>query len=171
MSSSRPFIWLEDEPVSCRQSRRQISAWIDGELPQAAAEAVATHVQRCPDCAVHAQELRRIADALSTWDAPPLPDSLAERIRRAAEDLPAPAIQLRTWRRHHWMGRVAAVLLVGVGFAAGMLAAPSRASALQPIDTSPAVASIDAYDILAEGTLTDMMLRTLEDPAIEEGLL
>jgi len=157
--------------MDCKHTRKQVSAWLDGELPEAIAETVAQHVQRCPACAAYAEELRCMAAILDTWDAPPVPKSLAERIRRAAQDHPAPIVQLRTWRRHHWMGRVAATLLVAVGLAAGMLTAPSAAPALRPADTLPTVASIDAYDVLAEDTLTDMMMQTLDDPAVEGGLL
>ncbi len=157
--------------MDCKHTRKRASAWLDGELPEATAEAVDRHVRGCAACAAHVQELRRMAEVLDTWDAPPVPKSLAERIRRAAQDHPVPIVQLRTWRRHHWMGRIAATLLVAVGLAAGMLTAPSAAPAQRPDGARPTVAFVDAYDVLAEGMLTDMMMQTLEDPAIEGSLL
>ena len=157
--------------MDCKHTQKQVSGWMDGELPEAVAETVAQHVQRCPACAAYVQELRRVAEMLDAWDAPPVPKSLTERIRRAAQDHPAPIVQLRTWRRHHWMGRVAATLLVAVGLAAGMLTAPSATSALPPTGTTSTIAAIDAYDVLAEDTLTDMMMQTLDDPAVGGGLL
>lgn len=69
----------------------KIMAWVDGELSAANAQAVATHVEYCAECARVAEQLRSTSQALSAWRVPNVPSTVenfvAEFAARAASGL------------------------------------------------------------------------------------
>ena len=47
--------------MRCAQVGRRLSAWLDGDLPPAAAGAIDSHVAGCPACRTRAAELREVS--------------------------------------------------------------------------------------------------------------
>lgn len=51
-------------PRICRQMRRKLSAFHDGELPVSEQIALQAHLRECPDCAAEVREMDELADGL-----------------------------------------------------------------------------------------------------------
>jgi len=54
----------------------EVMAYLDGELSQAKAQAVSTHLDQCSECGDLAAQFRATSQALSGWTVPPVPASL-----------------------------------------------------------------------------------------------
>lgn len=100
--------------MSCPELETRVPAYLDGELPEAAAREVAAHVAACPRCGPWYEEQRRLRAALRER-LPTLraPDALRVRIRRQlrAEHDRAHRRWPATWRRL----AVAAVAVLALG--------------------------------------------------------
>jgi hypothetical protein len=66
--------------MTCARVRRELSAWIDGELPPTAAGAVSTHLAGCPACAGRAAELQAVGRLLGELPRLDPPESIAPRV-------------------------------------------------------------------------------------------
>lgn len=56
-----------DDPrtrLGCRQVRRTLQAFLDGEVEPIRAELVAAHLESCPRCHIEAEMLTRVIDSL-----------------------------------------------------------------------------------------------------------
>jgi Putative zinc-finger len=51
--------------MTCKKTTEQLIDWLEGELPEDAAEAVDRHVADCPDCAGEVQQIREALAAVS----------------------------------------------------------------------------------------------------------
>lgn len=51
--------------MTCARVRGRLSEWLDSELDPAAARAVSSHLQACPECARRADELRSVSALLA----------------------------------------------------------------------------------------------------------
>ena len=66
----------------CPEMRRRIVAFLDGELPDAEAAAVASHLEACGDCRAERARITDVQDLLAAVPAP-APDPQAwKRLRR-----------------------------------------------------------------------------------------
>lgn len=70
----------------CREVRRLMQAFVDGELPAGGAERVAAHLQDCDRCGVDAETYRRVKQRLTRLRAPADPTALS-RLERFVEEL------------------------------------------------------------------------------------
>ena len=94
--------------------RERLSAYLDGELPAAAAAAVAAHVAACPDCAERLAELATVDErfAATPLDAPDgYFDTYAARVRARIEAAPPRAAARRV---PAWAWAVAAAVVLAV---------------------------------------------------------
>jgi hypothetical protein len=66
--------------MTCVRARRQLSAWIDGELSPGAARAVAAHLGGCPACARRAAELRELSRLLGDLPRLEPPEPIAAQV-------------------------------------------------------------------------------------------
>lgn len=66
-------------PQECNRIRENLSAWLDGELPEEESREVAGHLAQCADCRREAVRLERL-DALLESLAAPVPAGLSDRI-------------------------------------------------------------------------------------------
>jgi anti-sigma factor RsiW len=85
--------------MSCENFSADLSAWIDGELPDARAAEVAAHVAACAICTAEVGALRRADAALRAIPLRELaPGALAEVLRRADRATPRVArIRVLRW--------------------------------------------------------------------------
>ncbi len=74
--------------MDCRECRDALSARLDGELGENEDRAVATHVQRCADCAAHAEGLASLTRWTRLQPAEAVPDLTAHIV---AQLRPQPA--------------------------------------------------------------------------------
>jgi hypothetical protein len=145
----------------CRNYSRQITAYLEGELPPADARTVEGHLAECGACARAAANERILRDALRRLVLPAPPAESYVRIRAALEPatpLPGP----RARRAFHPAWLVAAALLVAVWSASLRLFAPPRVledalTAYREIDagrtaTESFPSAEDAARILSERT-------------------
>jgi hypothetical protein len=102
----------------------EVMAYLDGELSQAKAQAVSTHLDQCSECGDLAAQFRATSQALSGWTVPPVPASLEESVMVQATNAaagrklakPGRSSQITFWNMRLWAvsGAVAALLLVAV---------------------------------------------------------
>ncbi|MHC4470272.1 MAG: anti-sigma factor family protein [Planctomycetota bacterium] len=64
----------------CRHIRREIVAYVDGELDDTEARPVREHLEECEDCTREASSLRRTAEALAAWKTPELGTDLVAKV-------------------------------------------------------------------------------------------
>lgn len=126
-----------------------LSAWRDGDLPDAEARDVAAHVATCPACRVRLGEYDRVIAALRAQQVPVADARLRRGVERfaggAGSQEAAPPVPLRRGppdaRRRLWgtLGAVAALLLIVGGFTRLFT---SRTSSSGPTRGAPAVLSL-----------------------------
>jgi len=119
--------------MTCRDVETQMTPFVDGELPEAAAKSIAAHLADCGGCRQMAQQERlgrRLMLERAPRLAPMAPASLRAAVRRAA---PAP-------RRGFGLGWVAASAAATLVAAFGLVAI---AGVVQPIPVFAAQATLD----------------------------
>jgi anti-sigma factor RsiW len=89
-----------------------ISAYHDGELPPADAQAVARHIAQCPSCRTELERLQAISKWLSAAPQPAIPPAAVDRLRRSVRPR-RDRLVLRTTKA--LTAAAAAVLLVCAG--------------------------------------------------------
>jgi hypothetical protein len=63
----------------------EVMAFLDGELSQANAQAVSSHLEQCAECHAIADKLRGTSHSLTQWSVPAAPKTLEESVKRLAE--------------------------------------------------------------------------------------
>lgn len=110
----------------------EVMVFLDGELSKAEAQAVASHLDQCDECADLAAQLRSTSLSLSGWMVPPVPSSLEESVMahaaKAADQpkskKPGRTIQLSFWNWRLWAvggGGAITVVLILVAFVSSSL--------------------------------------------------
>ena len=69
--------------MRCEEVQDLASAWLDGELPEARADAVAAHETDCEACQAYVTDLRSISARVAQLGREPAPPGLEQRIRAA----------------------------------------------------------------------------------------
>ena len=136
--------------MTCTELETRLHAYLDGELPEAAAREVAAHVAGCPHCGPWYEEQRSLRVALrERLPALRAPDALRQGIRRSLRaakhaDVRRPA---RPWR---WLA-AAAVLAGSVG---GTWSLAMRAVAARTVGDEVLASHVRS---LMPGHLTDVL--------------
>ena len=78
--------------LKCEDASRMISRLADGELSPSETEALRRHLASCPACRRESEVTRRLDAALRDLPPPPVPEGMAERLRRGVAE--------RTAKRH-----------------------------------------------------------------------
>ncbi len=76
--------------MDCREVQERLSAWLDGELPDALGRSLAAHLEVCPQCRAEWQALQRLEDILADLLAPTPPDMTARVLARLQRRRAAP---------------------------------------------------------------------------------
>ncbi|HVT59782.1 MAG TPA: zf-HC2 domain-containing protein [Thermoanaerobaculia bacterium] len=80
-------------------SSKTLSVYVDGELADGAARAVAAHVEQCGDCRSRLESTRRLVAGLRRLERAAPPPLLAETVRRRAAQTPLGGWPSRLLRR------------------------------------------------------------------------
>ncbi len=121
--------------MECDKARKELVAYLDGELGAGAAAEMQGHLERCPACKLEAEKLSTIGAALdSIADVEPSPEFTDRAMQRAmsAPEL-APVPRLRLLRRLAPVAAAAAVILT-VTLWALMSAGPQSIANLPPAE-------------------------------------
>jgi anti-sigma factor RsiW len=110
--------------MRCEEVQTLASAWLDGELSEPIAGALADHEAHCEACHAYISDLRILADEMSGLGREPAPPGLAERIRlslAAEQGITAPTVSVipfaapKRWRGFvQQFASMAAVCLLSV---------------------------------------------------------
>ena len=73
--------------MNCDKIKAQLSAYIDGALPEKDATAVGDHLTVCSDCAQGEQQLRKTSRLLKSWEEVPAPEGFCETLLAKAETM------------------------------------------------------------------------------------
>lgn len=70
--------------ASCEEVLRRLEVYLDGELSEEEAVALAEHLDACPECLEHEKFLAKLREVVGTklGTAPDTPEALIDRIRR-----------------------------------------------------------------------------------------
>jgi anti-sigma factor RsiW len=97
--------------MKCQEAQEHLSAWLDGELPEAMGAALTAHVEKCATCRREWLRLRALDAALDNLEAP-VPPGLAERVAARVR---------RPQRRQGWQSAaLAACLILGIALGGGL---------------------------------------------------
>ena len=111
---------------SCSKVRRQLGAYLDGELSPKSRTAMERHLAQCRSCQGALESFHRLERALRVVEVPPAPPSLARQIMAKARERQDTEMErnvirlgrgLPTFRP--WAFRVAAAAVLVFGLAAG----------------------------------------------------
>lgn len=67
----------------CKQVIRQLSEFLEGELPRDLAEQLSRHLEHCGDCKIVVDTCRKTIEIYCNTEPLPLPDEVRERLERA----------------------------------------------------------------------------------------
>lgn len=154
---------------SCLGIRRQLSAYLDGELSPHRRTALERHLVRCRSCHAALESLRRLEHPLQAVEVPPVGPDLAGRIvaearkRRNACGKPnAIPLYRRLSASPTWVfrGAAAAVLVIGLGLGSymGWSAGRSTSQVMIAQSNSLAAYNLDYLGDAPDGSLASSYL-------------
>ena len=127
--------------MECHEVQQRLSAWLDGELDEAAGTKLTAHLKGCEACRREWRELTLLDAALGRLVAP-VPPGLAEKV----------AARVRRPRRRQWLQNVALAACLVLGISLGGTMARSFYTAT-PTETGTEVASLEVFHDFPQGSL------------------
>jgi len=132
--------------MECQEVREQLSAWLDGELAEAAGAALVAHLKGCAACRQEWRELTALDAALGRLAAPVL-TGLAEKV----------LARTRPPRRRQWWQSVALAACLVLGIALGGTMARVFYPPAATTGTGDDVASLEVFHDFPQGSLGTVM--------------
>jgi anti-sigma factor RsiW len=128
--------------MKCHEAQEHLSAWLDGELPEAIGAALTAHLERCETCRREWLQLRALDAALDNLAAP-VPPGLAEKVAARVR---------RPHRRQGWQSAALAACLV-LGIALGGSLARSFHVTAAATGNPTEVAGLEVFHDFPQGSL------------------
>ena len=127
--------------MTCRAVRQQMSAYLDGELPEAHAADLRAHLARCTDCATYRDELTAVGGLLDVISEVSPADGFATgvlaRVREREAESALARLGRAVWRPlPGWAVAAAFAAAITVGSGLAWLAVPGPEQALRVVDRS-----------------------------------
>ena len=160
---------------SCSRVRRQLGAYLDGELSPKNRTAMERHLAQCGSCQAALESFHRLERALRVVEVSPSPPNLAWRVMAKARERQNTEMERNVIRLGHrlapsrpWAFRVAAAAVLVFGLAAGSYMGRSMSqtvTARTAVQTSP----LDAYNLdylsdAPDGSLAGSYLALASNP-------
>lgn len=103
--------------MNCERVRTDLAAYVAGDLPREARDAIAAHLHQCPPCTAEAEVMRglchRLACGLKAWaEVGVCPPDLEDRLRSAVWAESAAASAARRVRIRGWVAAAGAAAMV-----------------------------------------------------------
>jgi len=164
---------------SCLRFRRQLGAYLDGELSQKSRTAVDRHLVRCRSCHTVLESLHRLGRALQTVEVPSAGPNLAWRIMAKARERQNTEMERSVIRlgrgsptSRPWAFKIAAAAVLVFGLAAGSYMGWSAERSMpQAVTAQTAVQAdpLDAYNLdylsdAPDGSLAGSYLALASNP-------
>jgi anti-sigma factor RsiW len=151
---------MEIEMTRCRAVRKQISAYVDGELPEARAVEVRAHLSRCDECAEYHDDLLALSGLLDLpatvqADEAFTADVLA-RVHAREGGSTLTRLRRAVWRpMPGWAAAAAVALAIGLGSGLAWMSGPDPTPAPQMADAGVVSQEfgLDAFQPLAEDSV------------------
>ncbi len=151
--------------MNCRNTRAQLSRYLDGEMSVTERGRIENHVNACELCRNALERLQCVSEALSRLPAAPeVPQGFAEQLRGlAAQRVPVqPSIvSFRDLLMPPMRFAAAAVLMLGLGLGAVLSLDLNRAGGTPESQTATDPAAVYQLDVLSDapgGSLADAYL-------------
>jgi hypothetical protein len=123
--------------MNCRETQRELAAYLDGELDKRAAAEVERHLRQCPGCRTEAEGLAERIGLLRSTPQPAAPAYIWTRIRQAVR-APRPVMRLAPTLRVALPAAAAVLVAVAAGFGIPRVRSWLRVAA--PAERPPVVA-------------------------------
>jgi len=161
---------------ACHWVRSVLTAYLDGELKPSTAEAVRSHLRRCPECARYAADLERTWKVLEAAAAGPrVRPGFTERMMvRIAEEKELEAFEARLRRSRRvrrfvsQMAGLAAGLVLGVVFYT-WTGLPGEPDSPVELEVSRSVAFLEDADLLDEMAVVETLEQMTGAQVPEDG--
>jgi len=104
--------------MNCGKVQRNINAYLDGELDEAASKSITDHVGECAECQAKLEELQAVQQVMKAWSPPGAPHDFVERTVDAASKPYVPSRRAAILRPAAWKKLALAasiVLAIGIG--------------------------------------------------------
>lgn len=128
--------------MKCTEVQEHLSAWLDGEVPEALRPRLADHLAACPVCQAELAALERLDTALAELEAP-VPQGLAAGVLRR---LPRPT---PSWARSL---ALAACLVLGI-FLGGSLTGTLYQGIQPAFNGNGEIASLEIFQDYPQGSV------------------
>jgi anti-sigma factor RsiW len=152
--------------MTCRVVRQQLSAYLDGELPEAHAAHLRAHLARCTNCATHRDELTAVVGLLDVISEISPGDGFATgvlaRVREREAESALARLGRAIWRPlPGWAVAAAFVAAITVGSGLAWLAVPGPEPALRVADRSAISRQfgLEAFEDLPEDSVGGAYVR------------
>lgn len=146
--------------TTCRAVREQISAYIDGELPEARAAEVRAHLSRCDECAEYRDDfmaLGGLLDVPATVRADKdFSAGVLARVHEREEESALARLRRAVWRpMPGWAAAAAIALAIGLGSGLAWVSGPDPAPPPRVADAGAISQEfgLDAFKPLAEDSV------------------
>ncbi len=153
---------------TCEFTRRKLSAYLDGELPEAHAAEVRAHLALCDACAAYHDNLLAVDSLLDDVAAIPVDDRFTRDVLARLRTRRAQPVWIRLSRAlasplPRWA--VAAVLIIAIGLGSGLaLVAQPGAGLPTTADQAPIISrqfGLDVFDDLPGDTIGGAYLQVV----------
>ncbi len=151
--------------MRCQDVQKQLKAFSIGALPMDVRQTVQTHVSKCAACRAKLAKIDALAGVLAAAQTPPIPAGFAARVLATARKR-LESEQIATWNLIRWWRltsvpmHAAAVAVLVIGLAIGLVMGAASAPLLAPATKNARPDPVDTYqlDYLGEapgGSLAD----------------
>jgi anti-sigma factor RsiW len=145
--------------MKCSRSKKKLSAYLDGEMPEQEREVISQHLQQCEECRGEVAAFSAVTDALNTIEGIEVPPYFMTRLRQQVREQakPVPFFQRIRGLAVTAATAVAVVASLFIGNQAGKTLYRSIAQTPEPvIAETNNIFGVSAFEEFPDGSLSDI---------------